>query len=151
MITTLRQRGPQWAMSIRSFGKWVRGTMPATTPYQAAHFALLINCWTRKADRFVASAIELQGGRAVDATVARATDTCAGLVLALDGVGAQWDNEQAAREIRATAPAFIYLVGKPTSSHYNARRAECDELQELARYVATWVLDGGPPTSLHQA
>lgn len=151
MITTLRQSGPHWAMSIRAFGKWHRGTIPATTPFQAAHFALLIHCFARKADHFVASAMALQHGRTIDATVARATDTCAALVLALDGVGAEWDNEQAARQIRATAPAFTYLVGKPTSSHYNARRAECDELQELARYVATWVLDGGPPTSLHKA
>lgn len=147
MITTLRQSGPNWAMSIRCFGKWHRAAMPATTPYQQAHHALLIHSFARKADRFVASAMELQRGRTVDATVARATETCAALVLGLDNVGTSWDNERAAREIRATAPALTYLVGKPTSSHYNTRRAECDELQELARYVATWVIDGGPPTS----
>ena len=151
MITTIRKRGPYWTMATRALGERVRTALPDTVPYQAAHHALLIACWTRKADRFVASALQLQAGRPLPPHVANATEACAALVLAFDGVTACWDSREAALQIRASVPGFLFLVGEASSSHYAARRAEFDELTAMAHEVATWVLDGGPPTSLHRA
>lgn len=138
-------------MATWSLGEPVRATLPRSVPYQLAFHAMLIHLWTRKADRFVATALELTRGRTVPGHVAQAIEGCALLVMRLDGVGASWEAPRAAKEIRTTAPALLFLVGKETSSHYEMRRREFDELQEMAQYIGMWVLDGGPPTSLYRA
>lgn len=148
MISSLQRRGQQWAMAAQISGSTVWAKLPGTVAFAAAHHTLMIHLWTRKADRFVATAIALQSGRKVDAQILRATQVCADLVLALDHVTASWDAATAARNIRATMPAFAPLVGREQSKHYPGRLRELQELQELAGHLVTWVLDGGPRTSI---
>jgi hypothetical protein len=103
----------------------------------------LIFLFTRKADRYVATAMDLVPHTYESAM--RALDLSAMLVQKLDGqAGAQLSVPQAAAEIKSTVPVMLYLTGRTTWSGYALRRAEFDELQALASLIYARVQLPGP-------
>lgn len=106
----------------------------------------LIFLWTRKADRFVATAMELL----TDLRHRPQTpflEQCAGLVNNLDGTGGlEFSLETCATAIRRTMPAFVQLTGKKGWSGYGARRAEYESLVAISELIDTRVASDFAPS-----
>lgn len=99
---------------------------------QAAITSLLVYAYTRKADLFVSTCMDLTNV-AVHNEVSDAMNQLALLVINLDTAG--WDIATANKHIQAKNPGMLKLVGRTAWSGYAKRRKEFDELAALAELI----------------
>lgn len=96
---------------------------------------LLVHAFTRKADRFVATGMDLVAPN--DADLRTICDKCAHLVIWLDE--GQHSSAEAIEVIQRRLPLFVRLVGPKEGITHALRRAEWLELNDLAALIARCV------------
>ncbi|WKZ67133.1 MAG: hypothetical protein QY325_04205 [Flavobacteriales bacterium] len=92
---------------------------------------LLVHAFTRKADRFVATGMDLVAPN--DGDLRAMADKCAHLVIWLDE--GSHSSAEALEAIRSRLPLFVRLVGHKESINHGMRRSEWLQLNDLAALI----------------
>ncbi len=124
--------GTEVALSFETFDVRLKCTLLVDRDVPDAITSLLFWAYTRKADRYVATCMELTNLQVND-TVSNAINQMALVVIDLDTKGL--DQQAANAMVHAKTPAMLHLVGRSTWSGYPARRKEFDELTALAELI----------------